>query len=141
MIPLLVSDWRSLRRRNVMRFIRVMSERHPELRSLVGWTEFQRMAEREGITIEFRPLSRPSRLIRFGARVAIQFDKKDPLRPRATDGMHELCHFWRDDPGVACYFLAEDGGASPSEEFANIFAWFVTSSARQFVPGLREVDF
>lgn len=124
----------------MLRFIRVMSHRHPELRAVVGWKEFETMAEREGITLEYRPLSRPARLIRFGERVAIQFNKTSDLRSRATDGMHELCHYWRDDPGMACYY-ADDASGSPSEEFANVFAWFVTSTARQFVPGLREVDF
>ena len=54
--------------------------------------------------------------------------------------MHELCHFWRDDPGVPSYHSdGETGGAR--DEFADIFAWLVTSPARVHMKGVREEDF
>ncbi len=43
--------------------------------------------------------------------------------------MHELCHFWRDDPGHSCYYVNDDHIPSDSELFADLFALVVTCRA------------
>lgn len=133
-------DRRTLRRRSVPYFIRTMAERHPELRRPVTYAEFCAIAAREGIPVRVVPLSRPARLIRYGSSVAIQLSDRLPREERAIRGMHELCHFWRDDPGQPCYY-DDDEAAAPLEQFADVFAWAVTSPARVFIRGIREEDF
>ena len=139
MRPLLL-DRVSLRRRSVPSFIKVMAERHPELRTQVTYVDFLAIAEREGISVRVVPLSRPARLVRCENAVFIQLADRTTHKERAVLGMHELCHFWRDDPGQPCFY-ADEEDLRPLEEFADIFAWFVTSTARPFVRGLREEDF
>jgi hypothetical protein len=56
-------------------------------------------------------------------------------------GVHELCHYWRDDPGVMSYYSDDVGPSSAREEFADLFAWLVTSPARVHIKGVREEDF
>ncbi len=133
-------DRQTLRRRSVPHFIRSTAEHHPQLRRPVTYAEFSMIAVREGIIIRVVPsLSHAARLIRVGAATFIQFRRDTSRQERAVLGMHELCHFWRDDPGQACYFADEDD-MRPLEEFADVFAWFVTSPARVHVRGLREED-
>jgi len=133
-------DRTRLRRRSVPHFIRAMAEKHPELRRQVTYAEFTTIAQREGIPIRIGNLSRPARLIRYGNHVEIQLSDRLSHKERTVRGMHELCHYWRDDPGQSCYY-ADDEVSLPLEEFADIFAWAVTSTARPFVHGLREEDF
>jgi hypothetical protein len=116
-----------------------MVERHPELRRQVTYAEFTTIAAREGIPIRVGRLSRPARLIRYGHYVEIQLSEDLDHKERTVRGMHELCHFWRDDPGQPCYYADEEVN-EPLERFADTFAWFVTSTARPFVRGLREED-
>jgi hypothetical protein len=121
-----------------------MARRHPELRRQVLWDDFVRIAAREQVTVRMVPLSRPAQLVRFGRRVFIQLEATLAREPRTVYGMHELCHFWRDDPGRPCYHSDADGDdvhPSASEQFADIFAWAVTSPARVYVVGLRPEDF
>lgn len=99
------------------------------------------MARREKITVMIGILSRPGRLIRMGEHVFIQLDKRGNREQRAAAGMHELAHYWRDDPGDVCYHVEDDAFANPAEEFADIFAWVVTSPARIFLKGVRDEDF
>ena len=47
---------------------------------------------------------------------------------------------WRDDPGVPSYY-ADGKTGGKRDEFADIFAWLVTSPARVQVKGEREEDF
>lgn len=135
--PLL--DRQQLRRRSVPAFIRVMAERHPELRRQVGYGEFMAIAAREGIAVRVLPLSHPARLLRIGDKVFIQLSEHASRKERTVLGMHELCHFWRDDPGQPCYY-SDEHDLRPLEEFADVFAWCVTSPARVHVRGLREED-
>lgn len=133
-------DRQTLRRRSVPHFVRTMAERHPELWQQITYAEFAVIAAREGIAVRVTPaLSRPARLVRAGAAAFIQFRSDTGPGERAVLGMHELCHYWRDDPGQPCYY-ADGADLSPIEEFADIFAWCVTSPARVFVRGLREED-
>jgi hypothetical protein len=44
--------------------------------------------------------------------------------------MHELAHYWRDDEGECCYHADVTWLASPSEDFAETFAWHVTQNPR-----------
>ena len=121
-------------------FIRDLLPRHPELAEVVTWDAFTRMTHREGIVVRVvRGLSRRARLVRIGQHVFIQIRRELPRAERVLWGMHELCHFWRDDPGVMCYHA--DSGVDESEDFANVFAWAVTSPARVLVPGVRPEDF
>lgn len=117
-----------------------MAQRHPELRRPVVWEGFTAIAQREGIRVRVVPLARPARLLRIGHRVFIQINESLTRYQRTLYGMHELCHFWRDDPGEPCYYAEEDGVPSAAEEFADIFAWAVTTEARQFIRGIREED-
>ena len=135
-----IPSWRALRRRSVPRFIREMLPKHPELADVVTWEDFTRMANREGIAVRVvAGLPRKARLVRFGAHVVVQVSRELTRADRTLWGMHELCHFWRDDPGVMCYHATD--GDDESEDFANIFAWTVTSPARLHVPGIRPEDF
>lgn len=79
-------------------------------------------------------------MLRYGHHVCIQLDRRLNRSARTTHGMHELCHAWRDDPGRAFYNV-EDEVVTSSEDFADLFAWVVTSPARVFQPGLRLEDF
>lgn len=130
----------ALRRRSVPTFIRVMGERHPELRKVIGYAEFLSIAAREEIAVRIVPLPRPARLVRLGSVAFIQISDRTSHAERTVLGMHELCHYWRDDPGQACFY-ADEEDLRPLEEFADIFAWVVTSPARIFVAGVREEDF
>lgn len=134
--------WRTLRRETVVSFTRRMALRHPELRRVVTWPAFVRMAEREGVSVRVLPLSRDGRLLRLGQHVGIQINQALDRTLRTRTGMHELCHLWRDDPGMPCYHAASEDEQvlHPSEEFAEIFAWAVTSPARVHLKGLREED-
>lgn len=136
-----VPGWRELRRFDVVPFIHEMARRHPELARPVVWIDFVRMAKRDGIRVSVIGLSRPARLIRFEGCVCIQLRSSLNRSERTKYGMHELCHAWRDDPGRSFYHAEEAGVRSPSEDFADLFAWVVTSPARVYQPGLREEDF
>lgn len=137
--PSLIMSREALRRRSVPGFIKTMAERHPELRVPVGYAEFLAIANREGVAVRVLPLPWPARLIRAGSAVFIQLADRTTHKERTVLGMHELCHFWRDDPGQPCFY-ADEEDLRPLEEFADIFAWAVTSPARIFVRGLREED-
>lgn len=131
----------SLRRSSVSGFVRRMAERHPELTKVVGFREMMAMAKRDGVTVQLvsMPAAQHGQLLRIWGDVFVQINRKLTRAEQTATGMHELCHFWRDDPGVACYYSdGETGGAR--DEFADIFAWTVTSPARVHVPGLREED-
>jgi hypothetical protein len=130
--PLVESfNWRHW---SVPRFVRRMSRRHPELERQVLWSDFMAMCAREQILVRFEHMSAKARLVRYGADVFIQLNRRLDVKLPTIYGMHELCHFWRDDPGEQCYY-ADDYSQHPREEFADIFAWYVTTSDR---PRLRE---
>lgn len=111
-------------------FVAVLSTRHEELKRPVALPDMHRMAERERIVIQYLELPRPARLLRVGEAPYIQINRKEPARLWATYGMHELCHFWRDDPGEPCYHVGASWVASPSEDFAETFSWHVTQNPR-----------
>lgn len=132
MSPLVHSvEWRKW---SVPRFVRKMTERHPELARQVLWPGFLAIAQREGVFVRVERLSTAARLLRFGSDVYIQLNRSLEPNARTVFGMHELCHFWRDDPGEPCYY-ADDYSQHPREEFADIFAWYVTTPDR---PVLRD---
>jgi hypothetical protein len=115
-----------------------MAGRHPELHRQVRWSDFEAICAREKIIVRIVALSRPARLVRFGQHVCIQINRavhSSMLRTRY--GMHELSHFWRDDPGEACYHAEEEWVASESEDFADLFAWQTTSPAGKFARDRR----
>ncbi len=118
-----------------------MAERHPELKEPVTYNGFLAIARRERITVMHGLLSRPGRLIRIGEHVFIQLDRRRSRNEQCITGMHELCHFWRDDPGEPFYNAEDDALESREEEFADIFAWIVTSPAGIFVRGLDDTPF
>lgn len=134
-------DWRDVRRYGVLPFIHRMAKRHPELARPVLWMDFVRMAKRDGVCVRVLELSRPARLLRYGRDVCIQLRSTSSRSERTVYGMHEMCHVWRDDPGRAFYHAEDEAVGSPSEDFADLFAWVVTSPARIYQPGLREEDF
>lgn len=138
---MIIMDRRALRRRSVPAFIRQLAERHPELREPVTYESFLAIAEREEVSVRVLPLSRPARLIRIGRHACIQLNKNLSRAERAVPAFHEMCHFWRDDPREPYYNVEEDVMESREEEFADIFAWVVTSPARIYLPGLRDEDF
>jgi hypothetical protein len=119
-------------------FLEVLATRHPELRRPVALPDFHRMAERERIIVQYRDrMRRPARLLRLSdVALYIQISRLTPPRSWATFGMHELCHFWRDDPGMPCYNANPTWQGSPSEDFAETFAWWVTQNPRIAPPYL-----
>jgi hypothetical protein len=117
----------------VMEFALAMADHHPELKDVVTWSGFVAMATREGISIRVIELSRPARLLRLGNRVGIQLSRDLDRTRQTREGMHEMCHFWRDDPGGACLYSDDETLAQPREDFAETFAWYVTSPARVFL--------
>lgn len=113
-----------------------MQQRHPELGSLVTWRAFNAMARREGVSVCLTKLSRPARLIRLGQYVEIQINRRMLATARTRFGMHELCHYWRDDTGeCATYYADNDWLPSESEDFAELFAWLCTHPGP--LPGMR----
>ena len=108
-----------------------MAQVHPELSRPVLWADAQRIAEREGIVVQTVRLSAEARLIRVGATPVLQLRRGLDARARTIAVMHELAHFWRDDPGEPAFYSDEgDRRQDPREEFADIFAWYVTTPHR-----------
>jgi hypothetical protein len=121
----------------VVEFAKAMSARHSELRVTVGWSEFTAMALRDHISVRVVALSRPARLLRLGNRVGIQLNRDLDRTRQTREGMHELCHYWRDDLGEGCIYSDDETLQQPREDFAETFAWYVTSPARVFVDGIK----
>src|SRR5687767_13366933 len=103
----------------VTAFIQLIAERHPELRQPVTYHEFLAIAERESIGVGIVSLARHARLVLMGHSVFIQLNQSLSRAARTVYGMHELCHFWRDDPGEPCYNAEDTALASPAENFAD----------------------
>lgn len=110
----------------VIEFVRVLSATHPELTDTVGWQQFMKMAQRSEVAVRILPLSRPARLLRYGDALCIQINVDLNRHLGAYWGMHELCHVWRDEIGMSCFYSVE-GPDDPGEKFADNFAWYVTS--------------
>lgn len=118
---------------SVIEFARSLYAKHPELESPVRWQHFMDMAERSRVHTRILPLSRPARLIRYGHALCIQIhcDLNHHLRTRY--GMHELCHVWRDEIGMPCIYADDETvRGNSNEDFADLFAWYVTSEARVY---------
>lgn len=117
----------------VVEFARSLYPTHPELEHPVRWPDFLRMAERSRVAARIVPLSRPARLIRYGNSLCIRINRELNYHLRTLYGVHELCHVWRDEFGQACVYADEETVAVDSrEDFADLFAWYVTSEARVF---------
>lgn len=115
----------------VIEFARTLYPRHPELEHPVRWQHFIAMALRSGVCIRLVPLSRPARLIRYGQSLCIRINYELNHHLRTRYGMHELCHVWRDELGLSCIYADDETVAKdPNEDFADLFAWYVTSEAR-----------
>jgi hypothetical protein len=115
----------------VVEFARSLYPRHPELEHPVRWQHFIAMALRSGVFIRILPLSRPARLIRYGESLCIQIHYELNHHLRTRYGMHELCHVWRDELGMSCIYADDETIAKNEiEDFADLFAWYVTSEAR-----------
>ncbi len=124
---MLVSEMRQL---NVVDFARLLYAKHPELRQPVRWPHFVQMAARSRVHIRIVPLSRPARLIRFGQALCIRINFQLSYHLRTLYGVHELCHVWRDELGMACIYADEETVTTdPNEDFADLFAWYATSEA------------
>lgn len=120
-----------MRQLGVVEFARSLYATHPELEHPVRWPHFIRMAARSGVSTRIVPLSRPARLIRYGQALCIRINYELNHHLRTRYGMHELCHVWRDELGMACIYADDETVAKdPSEDFADLFAWYVTSEAR-----------
>jgi hypothetical protein len=131
-----------LRRRTVQGFVREMADRHPELQRVVDFQDMMAIANREGIHVRLDQLPefQHGRLVRLWNQPFVLLNRRITRAEQTMAGMHELCHFWRDDPGVSSYYSdGETGGKA--DEFADIFAWLVTSPARVHIKGVREEDF
>lgn len=117
----------------VVEFARALSAKHPELEHPVRWPDFIRMSARSGVSTRIVPLSRPARLIRYGQALCIRINYELNHHLRTLYGLHELCHVWRDEPGFACIYADEETVTKdPNEDFADLFAWYVTSEARVY---------
>jgi len=131
------------RPRSVARLHRRYRLRHPELEAPVTWASAQAIAAREHITVRVRTLPgrETGRLVRLGPHVSIHLSRRLPEHDRASVMMHELCHYWSDDPGEMCYFN-DEGEPNAVEEFCERFAWYcVDPNAREFLNRWREEGF
>ena len=130
--PARPSGWVMPRRGlGVPAFVRRLERRHPEFTGYVGWPEFTAICQREGLQVRVveLPDAQRGRLLRVGTHAFIQINRRLPRVDRLLVGMHELCHWFRDDPGVPCYYETADD-RTPDEEFADVFAWWCISPAR-----------
>lgn len=121
------------KRESVPRFVEKMAARHPELRQPVSFDTMVRIAQRDRVVVRVveLPRAQKGRTIAIGHRVFIRINRAMSRAEQTTAGMHELCHVWRDGLRSSPYYSDEmTGGASC--EFADIFAWYVTSPARPF---------
>jgi hypothetical protein len=115
---------------SVVEFARSLYPTHPELAHPVRWPDFLRMAERSRVSTRIVPLSRPARVIRYGQALCIRINRGLNYHLRTLYGVHELCHVWRDELGMACIYADEETVTKdPDEDFADLFAWYVTSEA------------
>ena len=110
-------------------FVRHHSIRHPELRRRVQWADIRSIAAREGLKISILPMSRLGRLINYEDEWEIQLSERLDAGTRAVVGMHELVHFWRDREEGPAFYSTEEWQPEPREDFANMVAWYCTSSA------------
>lgn len=113
-------------------FVQEQGARHPELLRRVQWPEVRAIATREGVTIRITPLARPARLVRYGRTWEIQINEDLNHAARAFYGTHELVHYWRDREDEPTHYAGEDWEHDPKEDFANMVAWYLTSTAREF---------
>lgn len=122
------------RRWSVPALIRELAPKHPEILQPVTLKEARTIAAREGIRIAVALLPERirGRLVRIGDNVWIRIGRHVPHHERHIVIMHELAHFWRDDPGLMAAYM-DDETVNPIEEFCEVFAWAVTSPARAFV--------
>lgn len=124
------------RRLSVPRLVREQILRHPELAVPVTLREARAIAARERVGIVVTPLPNRirGRLTRVGERVWIHVGRHVPKGEWHIVLMHELAHLWRDDPGIMCAY-SDDETVNAMEEFCDVFAWAVTSPAREYALG------
>lgn len=132
----------ALKRKDYIPFLHAMARVHPELKRPVGWVEFIAICQRESITVRVRDLGggQAAELVRLWGRVFIVINENTEKKERAQLGMHELTHYWRDDPKMPVYYATADWRNSPEEDFANVFSWMVTTTPRS-IKGTFEEDF
>lgn len=115
-------------------FVAQHATRHPELLRQVQWADVRTMAAREGVRVRTLPLSRPGRLVRFGAAWEIQLSDELDASSRTVVGVHELVHYWRDRLEESAFYASEEWADDPKEDFANVVAWYLTSPHRPRAP-------
>ncbi len=113
-------------------FVASLADRHPELRRRVHWGAVRTMARREGIALRTVSLSHPARLVGLGGRWEIQMAEDLDPNARAFYGVHELVHFWRDREVESTFYSSDEWRRDPKEDFANVVAWYLTSTAHEF---------
>ncbi len=119
------------KRDSVPAFVEKMAARHPELRDIVRYDDMIRMAHRDHVVVRSvrLPARQRGRTLTLGVKVFVRLNRSLSRHEQTVAGMHELCHLWRDGLRLSPYYSDElTGGASC--EFADIFAWYVTSAAR-----------
>jgi len=139
-----MTPWRfHPKRRSVLALFRRVAGRHPELEAPVTWRVFEEIAAREHIVVRIRqlPEGRTGMLVRVGDDVVMFLSRLLKPNERLWVAMHEMAHFWADDPGEVCYYNIESD-KSESEEFCERFAWYcVDPGAREFLHRWREEGF
>lgn len=116
----------------IEQFVTLKGARHPELRRRVQWSGVRAIAAREGVHIRVMEMSRPGRLVSFGDRWEMQISEDLSDGARAFTGVHELVHYWRDREDGATFYASMEWEPEPREDFANMVAWYLTSSAHEF---------
>jgi hypothetical protein len=121
------------KRESVPRFVDRMAARHSELRDVVTFDVMRAMADRDhvGVRLVRLPATQKARTLAIGHRLFIRINRDISRAEQTAAGMHELCHIWRDGLRASPYYSDEVTGGE-SCQFADIFAWYVTSPARPF---------
>jgi hypothetical protein len=132
------------RRRSVVALARRLAVRFPQFDRSIGWRDVEEICQREHIAIRVRSLPPGEKgwLVRVDSYVTIRLSRLLTKQEKLWTAVHELCHYFSDDPGEMCRYAADSHEQSDTEEFCERFAWYcVDPGAREFLQRWREEAF
>lgn len=114
------------RRRSVVRLVRRIAKRHPEFESPMTLDAVMAVCARERIVVRDVVLPRRERARLMSGSVArsIHVARGLPRSDRLLALLHELAHYFVGDVGETCVVQDSDNDWNPTEEFADVFAWY-----------------